>query len=86
MQPMTRTEIAEALELVANSDVCKGNHILGAILLIASSQLKNDDAELTAINGQLAEVLSVASESHGIAGFHLNGEIAHWEELFEWMQ
>lgn len=86
MQTMTMTEVAEALELVANSDVCKENHLLGAILLIASSELKSADAELNTLRGRLDEVLSVASESQGVYGFHLNGAIAYWEELFEWMQ
>lgn len=86
MQPITREEVAEALELVANSDACKENHTLGAILLIASSQLKSADTELTTLKGQIDEVLSVASESQGVVGFHLNGAIAYWEELFEWMQ
>ena len=86
MQPMTRKEVAEALELVANSDVCQENQILGAILLIASSQLKSADSELTTLRGMVDEVLSVASESKGVVGFHLNGAVASWEELFEWMQ
>jgi hypothetical protein len=35
---------------------------------------------------KINEVISIASESSGVAGFHLNGEIASWEYLFDWMQ
>jgi hypothetical protein len=41
MKPLTPLEVANALELVSDSDVCENNTSLGSILLIASSHIKH---------------------------------------------
>jgi hypothetical protein len=41
MNPLTPSEVAEALELIVDSDVCLGNELLQSILLIASSNIKS---------------------------------------------
>ena len=38
--PLTPIEIANALDLIADSDFCKNNTMLASILLIASSCIK----------------------------------------------
>lgn len=45
---------------------------------------------LGALDGMLTDIHSLMAESYGVAGLHLNGDVATWDELseggrFEWL-
>lgn len=79
---------ANSRRIVACVNACAGmrNDELEGGLLIGVMQSKIDRLEcqrdelLAALQG----MIDIASDSQGVAGYHLNGEVAGWDEFAEW--
>ena len=79
---------ANARRIVACVNACEGmrNDELEGGLLIGVMQSKIDRLEcqrdelLAALQG----MIDIANDSQGVAGYHLNGEVADWGEFEEW--
>ena len=50
-------------------------------ILTYSMELKKQRDELLAA---LQGMIDIANDSQGVAGYHLNGEVADWDEFEEW--
>jgi hypothetical protein len=57
---------------------------------IENARIKQLDADLTALKAQLDEankgfaaIFGLISASHGVAGLHLNGDVAPWDDLLK---
>ena len=81
--------LENARRIVACVNACIGirtealehrSHLLKAV--------DDDIAQLTAQRDQLLAALQgmidIANDSQGVAGYHLNGEVADWDEFEEW--
>lgn len=52
-----------------------------AAILELIAQLRAAREFLPILNGLVADIQGLMSESHGVAGLHLNGDVAPWGEL-----
>ena len=43
----------------------------------------NDQKKIEMLINSLSAILTLTEESDGVAGYHLNGEVAKWEEFEE---
>jgi hypothetical protein len=54
------------------------------------ARLTNSGARIKATNAELAaaliDLLAITKDSHGVAGYHLNGRVAEWDEFPEFEQ
>lgn len=41
------------------------------------------EARVASLSHQLQVFLDIVSESQGVAGYHLNGDVAEWDELLD---
>ena len=85
-----------ARRIVACVNACEGmetEHIenqsmLGETLIDRFNLLKREVGELTKQRDELLAALQgmidIASDSQGVAGYHLNGTVAYWGEFEEW--
>lgn len=81
-----RTAIANARRIVACVNACAGlpteqleSSPLGGVLNGVAGLIAQRDELLAALEG----VLAVVGDSTGVAGYHLNGDIADWDEFDE---
>ena len=79
---------ANARRIVACVNACKGldtAHLESSGLVSAVGyeliELTNQRDELLAA---LQGMIDIANDSQGVAGYHLNGEVADWDEFEEW--
>lgn len=85
---LAATSQHDARRIVACVNACAGmrNDELEGGLLIGVMQSKIDRLEcqrdelLAALQG----MIDIANDSQGVAGYHLNGEVADWGEFEEW--
>lgn len=87
---------ANARRIVACVNACAGletEHLenqtmLGETLVKRFNLLKSEAAELTKQRDELLATLQgmidISSDSQGVAGYHMNGEVADWGEFEEW--
>ena len=75
----------EALRLAARLDPV---HSCQTQLLDLHREAAAELRRLHALNQELLEALrgfvAIAADSEGVAGYHLNGDIAEWETFPEW--
>lgn len=41
------------------------------------------EAKVASLSRQLDVFEAIVSDSHGVAGYHLNGDVAEWDELLD---
>lgn len=62
-------------------EVVRGEYVLYEDYAELKAQLDALAAENTALNEVISAVRGVADNSEGIAGWHLNGDVARWDEI-----
>lgn len=75
----------DAKRIVACVNACAGmrnDELEGGLLLgVMSKKIERLEAERLELIKALESFLDLVGDSHGVSGYHLNGDIAEWDEF-----
>lgn len=74
------TEQHEALELAQDLATCGAT---SADVAAAVQAIRTQHALIVQMAKALSGVLNIRNDSYGVAGYHLNGEVEHWDGFSE---